>query len=66
MKTFKRIVIWVPLLGVLILPFIQKDDDASMYEEYFDYGSPFLIVVSLIWQSISSIYVIGEILNLWQ
>ena len=46
----KKILIWIPLLGIIIpLIFDYEDRRESIYDLYFDYGSPILVLISVLW-----------------
>jgi len=51
----KKILIWIPLIGVLTVLLFSKSYSAEpMYDEYFDYGHPSLVVISAMWQGITT------------
>ena len=51
-QKIKKILIWIPVLGTFIV-FLEpkKLFSASMHEEFFNYGSVWLVPLSLLWHS---------------
>lgn len=54
----KKFTIWIPLIGILLAVVFEKEIEASMYENYFDWGSPLLVLLSAIWQGLSVSYLV--------
>lgn len=59
---WRKILIWVPLLALFIV-FFSKNLKGSVYYEYFDYGTPWLVIINILWQGISSFAIFTLILN---
>ena len=58
-EKIKRFTVWIPILGLLLVIICEKDiQNKSMYDEYFEWGSPLLVLISIFWQSIISAYII--------
>jgi hypothetical protein len=58
-EKIKRITIWIPALGVLLMLMCEKElNNKSMYDEYFEWGSPLLVLISAFWQAISVCYIL--------
>lgn len=58
----KKVTIWMPVLGVLLMLICEKNWHTSMYDDYFDWGSPLLVIISAVWQYVSIGYIIVKFL----
>ena len=51
-EKIKKVTVWIPILGWLLVIFFEKNKNKSMYDEYFQWGSVWLIPISILWHSI--------------
>ena len=59
----KKITIWIPVLGVVLMSLFEKDQQKPIYDSYFDWGSPLLVPISLIWQIMWIGYIVINIIG---
>jgi len=62
-QVIKKVLIWIPIIGFVMVLFEKNLKSKSMYDEFFDYGSPLLVIVSAFWHAIPSAYLLAELIS---
>lgn len=62
-EKIKKVTVWIPILGWLLVVFFEKNKNKSMYDEYFQWGGVWLVPISALWHGVV-IFIIMLILSI--